>query len=54
MGISENDFLPQNDVFFQNIWNFLILVKTMIYPKHNLENYTLPQGIKDTIIPLRG
>ena len=62
MGISErkkNDFLFQNDVF-QNIWNFLFLVKTMIYPKHNFANSTF-LGVKDTHIcpekevnPLKG
>ena len=39
MGMSEkNDVVVYVFFFFQNIWNFLILVKTMIYPKHNLAN----------------
>ena len=45
----KNDFLPQNDAFFQNIWNFLFLVKTMIYPKRNIANSTF-LGVKDTRI----
>ena len=53
----KNDFLPK--MFFQNIGNFLLLFKTMIYPKHNLANSTF-LGLKDTDIskkevnPLRG
>ena len=47
---------------FQNIWVFfLFLVKTMVYPKHNLANSTF-LGIEDTQVlpkkkvvnPLRG
>ena len=38
-------------IFFQNIWSFLILVKTIIYPKHNLANSTF-LGVKAN--PLRG
>ena len=45
---------------FHNIWNFLFLVKTMIYPKHKLAKSTF-LGVKDTQIwpekevnPLRG
>ena len=33
-------------MFFQNIWNFLFLVITMIYPKHNLAS-SIFLGVKD-------
>ena len=35
--------------FCQNIWKFPFLVKTMIYPKHNLANSTFLE-VKDTQI----
>ena len=40
-------FLPQIDAFILEYLKFSIFSQTMIYPKHNLANFTF-LGVKDT------